>query len=799
MNDLKFAFRQLLKNPGFTAVAVLTLALGIGANTAMFSFVYTILLKPLPYPKPDRLVQLFENNVVNGRHMNAIGAPMIAEWRRQATVFEGIAARGGGTYSLTGRGTPVVVSGAPISANTFSLLGLKPFLGRDFLTEEETYGKHHVVLLGYESWRNRFGGDTNILGQSVTLNGEPYQVIGVMPPRMQYPEPNLEVWTPMAFNSDQLSQRHNHSYSAFGRLKPNVTIVAAQAEMSLIAKRLEAVDEQNKGWGIEVYPMLEIQVGDSRRLLLVLLGSVGFVLLICCANIANLLLARAAARGREFAVRAALGATRGHIIRQLLAESAVLATLGGMAGILAAQLGLALFLGASPPDLPRISEGVRVDGWTLGFSIAVSLLAGLLFGLAPAWQMARQTIGRDLNDAARGSSSGPYGRRLGSLFVVTQVALAMMLVIGAGLMIRSFGLLLSQDLGYRTENLVNMPLNLPGKTYPGLGAKTALFEQLCEQVATIPGVTSAALAYGLPLGAEDSQLTVEIVGAPLARPGESVTAGYAQISPGYFDTLGIPLLQGRDFTSRDRSNSPPVLIVDQTFTRNFKLGANPIGRLVNVGDGAQKAEIVGLVKDVKHRDPASAPRGEMYRPYLQNCWGYMNLTIRTQRSPEDITRAVRSELDRLDKDLPLENVRTLTYLADSALQQRRLSVELVGGFAGMALLLTALGLYGVLAYAVGQRSREIGIRMALGAQRAEVLLLVMGQGIRLTLLGLGLGLMAALAFARVLGSLLFEITPTDPITYVAVSGLLLAVGCLACWLPARRATKVDPIQSLRYE
>jgi putative ABC transport system permease protein len=799
MNDLKYAFRQLLKNPGFTTVAILSLALGIGANAAIFSFVYTILLKPLPYPNPDRLVQLFENNVVNGWHKNALGPPVIEEWRKQATVFEGIAARGSGLYSLTGRGAPTVLSGTSVSANTFSLLGVKPWLGRDFLREEETYGRHHVALLSYECWRNRFGADTNILGQSVTLNGEPHQVIGVMPPGMQYPEPNLEVWTPLAFSSDQLSQRHNHSYLAFGRLKPGVTIAAAQAEMDLIAKRMQAADEQNKGWGIEVYPMLEILVGDSRRLLLVLLGSVGLVLLICCSNIANLLLARAAARGREFAVRAALGAAPGQIVRQLLAESLVLATLGGIAGILVARLGLAVLLGTSPPDLPRISEGIPLDGWTLAFTVAITLLAALLFGLAPAWQMSRRTMARDLNEAARGSSSGPHHRRLSSMFVVSQVALAMMLSIGAGLMIKSFGRLLSQNLGYQAENLINMPLDLTSKAYPSLAAKMAFFEQLRERVATIPGVTSAALVYGLPLGVENSQLMVEVIGAPPPRPGEPTSAGYAQISPGYFNTLGIPLLQGRDFTSHDRTNTAPVVIVDQTFARHFKLGANPVGRLVNIGDGTQKAEIVGLVKDVKRRDLATAPRGEIYRPYLQNCWGYMNLTVRTRRSTAEITRAVRSELDQLDKDLPLENVRTLMYLVDSALQQPRLSMGLVGGFAGMALLLTAIGLYGVLAYNVGQRSREIGIRMALGAQRADVFLLVIGHGIRLALLGVGIGLLAALALTRVMSSLLYEVKPSDPITYAGVSVLLLAVGFLACWLPARRATRVDPIQSLRYE
>jgi putative ABC transport system permease protein len=539
-------------------------------------------------------------------------------------------------------------------------------------------------------------------------------------------------------------------------------------------------------------------VGDSRRLLVVLLGSVGLVLLIACANIANLLLARAAARGREFALRAALGAGPRHFLRQLLAESMALAMLGGIVGILVAQVGIAVLMSASPPDLPRITEGVQLDGRTLIFTAAISLLAGLLFGLAPAWQISRQSVGRDLNDAAW-SSIGPFRRRLLSTFVVSQVALALMLLIGAGLMVRSFGRLLSQDLGYQTENLVNIPFDLPRQAYLTLAAKTAFFEQLRERVSTIPGVTSAALVYGLPLGSENSQISAEISGAPPPRPGEPVSAGYAQISPGYFNTLGVPLLQGRDFNTQDRTNTSPVVIVDQTFARNFKLGANPIGRLVNVGDGAQKAEIVGLVKDVKRRELTDAPRGEMYRPYLQNCWGYMNLTIRTRRSAEDITRAVRSEVDQLDKDLPMDKVRTLTYLMSSAVEQRRLSVELVGGFAGMALLLTSIGLYGIMAYNVRQRSREIGIRMALGAQRSDVLSLVIGHGVRLTLIGVGLGLVAALGLTRLIGSLLFEVKPTDPITYIGVSALLLAAGFLACWLPAHRATRVDPIQSLHYE
>jgi putative ABC transport system permease protein len=529
------------------------------------------------------------------------------------------------------------------------------------------------------------------------------------------------------------------------------------------------------------------------------LGSVGLVLLIGCANIANLLLARASARGHEFAVRAALGAGRGHIIRQLLTESVLLAGLGGLAGILVAWLGLAVLLRVSPPDLPRIAEGVSLDGRTLVFTAGISLLAGLMFGLVPAWQMSCQTMTREL-EATRGGSAGSQRRRLRSSLVIGEVALALMLLIGAGLMIRSFGQLLSQDLGYQTQNLVNIPFNLPDKSYPSLGAKMAFFERLREQAAGVPGVDSAAVIYGLPLGFDVSDISVEIVGAPKPLPGEAASAGYSQISPGYFKTMGIPLLQGRDFTNLDRTNTTPVLIVDQTFARNFKLGANPVGTLVKIGDGTQKAEIVGLVKDVKRaEDLTDSPRGEMYRPFLQNCWGYMNLTIRTRRAPEEISRAIRVELDQLDKDMPIEKVSALSQLMDSAVAQRRLSVQLLGGFAGMALLLTAIGLYGVMAYNVSQRSREIGIRMALGAQPGDVLKLVMGEGMILMGIGVIAGLGGALALTRLLRSLLFGVTATDPLTYLLVPLVLVGVALVACFIPARRAAKVDPMVALRHE
>ncbi len=798
MNDLKFAIRQLLKNPGFTAVAVLTLALGIGINTAMFSFIDAILLRPLPYRDPEQLVNLFENHLGHGWRQNRIGAPVLDQWRKQTTVFAGIAAYDEQRCALTGRGQPTVLSAGRVSANAFSLLGIQPVQGRDFRPDEESYGHHQVALLSAECWRSRFGADPSIVGQSITLDGEPFEIVGVLPPRVTFPNSGLDVWMPLSFSPSRLQQRHAHNYLAFGRLKPGVSLAAAQTEMNLIGTRM-AADPENDGWGAEVYSMLEIAVGRTRPLLFLLMAAVGFVLLIACANIANLLLTRASARAREFAIRTALGASPGQIVRQLLSESLLLAALGGIAGLLMSQAGLKLLLQFTPPDLPRIAEGVHLNGWTLAFTGAITLLAGLLFGLAPAWQSSRQSLNRDLQDASRGSSGGLHRRRMRSAFVVSQLAVSLILLIGAGLMMRSFGRILSQDLGYRTENIVTIPVNLPRKTYPTQAAKVRFFEEFRDRVAALPGIEAAALIHGLPLSPEVSMLSVSIPGAPTPRAGESVEAGYSQISPDYFTTMRIPLLQGRDFTGQDRTNSKAVLIVDETFVRNFKLGDQPVGRLVNVGDGSRNAEIVGLVRDVKREDMAKAPHGEMYRPYLQNCWGDMNLTLRSRREPGELIRAIRAELSQLDRDIPLEGMRTMTQLVDSSVAQRRLSMRLLGGFAGAALLLTALGLYGVLAYNVAQRSQEIGIRMALGAQRFSVIALVMREGLTLLGIGVGLGLAGALGLTRLLRGLLFGVTTTDPLTYLLIPLLLAAVAILACAIPAGRAARVNPIEALRNE
>ncbi len=786
--DVRFGIRILRKNPGFTTVAVLTLALGIGANTAIFSFVHAILLRPLPFKEANRLVMVFTGYLQNGSHKNWVAAPTLDEWRKQSTVFEALAARTFGGFVLTGKGQPENIPGSRLSANIFRLLGTQPVLGRDFLPEEETYGKDHVVLLSHELWRRRYGGDRGIIGQSITINDEPYAVIGVMPPRTFFPEHDTQLWTPLAFSPEQLRDYGSHNYLIYGRLRPGATLAQANVEMGVVAQRMAQADEHYKGSGAEVYSLREIMVGDSRTVLLVLLGSVGFVLLIGCANIANLLLARSAARLREFAIRAALGARRAQMFRQLLTESLLLAVLGGATGTVLAGFGLQALVHFSPPDLPRVWEGIHLDGRTLGFTALVTLAAGLIFGLVPALQSSNFVLVGPLNENSRGSSTGRQRQQLRAVLVVSEVALSVVLLIGAGLMIRSFGRLISQELGYTPEHVISMDLGLPWKKYPTLADQTRFFEGLKAKVETLPGVQSAGLVRGLPLSGQNVGMSIGIQGAPPPAPGEPWDADYAQVSPGYFRTMNIPLLQGRDFDERDRTNTVPVTIVNETFVREFKLGTNVLGRLISFG-GVNQIEIIGVVKDIKRTGLAIPLRGEVYRAYQQQCWGFMSLVVRTQSDPAEITRAVRVELDTIDKDQPIENIRTMTQLVASSLGQRRLSVQLLGGFAGVALLLAAIGIYGVIAYSVNQRVQEIGIRMALGAQRRDVLSLVIGQGMRPALMGVVIGLVGAFSLTRVMRNLLFEVKPTDPLTFLLVSVLLGGVALLACYVPARRATQ----------
>ncbi|MBN8247496.1 MAG: ABC transporter permease [Verrucomicrobia bacterium] len=798
MSDLRYALRQLLKNPGFTAVAVLTLALGIGANTAIFSFVHAVLLRPLPYRDPDRLVMVFESRATDGSDREPVAAPMLGHWRGQSTVFEGLAARGGDTFALSGRGPAESLAGTRVSANMFALLGLRPILGRDFLPEEETFGKHRVVLLSHELWQRRFGGDAGIVGQTITVNSEPHTVVGVMPARTLFPEAGTEIWAPLAFSPDLLGQRHNHSFLVHGRLKPGVTLAQARVEMAGIADRMATADPESRDWGAAVHAYHEVLVADSRRTLLVLFAAVGMVLLIGCANIANLQLARAAARSREFAVRAALGAGSWQILRQLLTESLLLAATGGLGGLAVAWGGLGMLTRLAPPNLPRIAEGVPLDGWAVGFAMLASVAAAVMSGLVPALQTIRLSLAGALTEGVRGTST--LGRqRLRAALVVAEVALSLMLLVGAGLLIRSFTRVLAQPAGFTPEHVVTLSVSLPEGRYPQQTDRERLFAELHERVRAIPGVDSAGMILGVPLGANQMGTAIGIPGAPPPPPGEVRAAGYAQVSPDYFRTLQIPFVQGRDFSAQDRTGTPDVVVVDETFVRRFQLGAQVLGRRVDLGDGARGAEIIGVVKDVRRSGLEQAPAGEVYRAYRQNCWGSLSLVVRTARDPMDLTRALRAELDALDRDLPIENVRTMTQWVAASVAQRQLSTRLLGVFAVAALLLAALGLYGVLAYTVTQRTREIGVRMALGAQTREVRRLIVVQGMRLVLLGIVCGSAAALLLTRLLRTLLFETAPWDPATFAGVTVLLMGVALLACWLPARRAARLDPMRALRSE
>ena len=619
-----------------------------------------------------------------------------------------------------------------------------------------------------------------------------------MPPQTYFPRGDTQVWLPLAFEPWELRTRHLHNYVVLGKLKPGVSVAQADAQMSLIAQEMAAADAENKGWSTEVHGLQEDMVGDARRVLLVLLGAVGLVLLVGCANIANLLLTRSTARVREFAIRSALGAGRAHLIRQLLAESLLLGAVGGFGGWLLAAAGLAGLIRLSPPDLPRIWEGIHLDGTALMFTALLTLMTGLLFGLAPALQASNPALARELTESARATAGIRHGRLRSSL-VVAEVALSVILLVGAGLMIRSFGRLLTQDFGFNPEQVVTMNVNLPGRKYPEQSGRQRLFDQLLARVRALPGMKASAGVLGLPLSGWGESQDIEIVGAPPLKPGELLTADYAQVSPGYFAAMNIPLLQGRDFTERDTTDAPAVLVVNESFIRQFKLGTNVLGRRIKVTDSSGESEIIGVAKDIKGNDLASAPRAGMYRSYRQRCWGRMTLVIRTQRDLSDVARAVGVELDQLDKDLPLENIRTMTQLVASSVAQRKLSVRLLSGFAGAALLLAAIGLYGVLAYTVTQRTREIGIRSALGARRPDVIGLVLRQGMKLAGLGILIGLAGAFVLTNCIRSLLFGVAPTDPLTFAVIPVLLAAVALLACWLPARRAARVEPMEALRYE
>ncbi len=820
MNDLRFALRQLVKNPGFTAVAVLTLALGIGANTAIFSVVNGVLLKPLPFPESNRLVFLQETNKSFGSM--SISYPNFTDWRAQQTVFEHIGVYNTGSYNLTGHGDPVRLLGARISADALTALQVRPALGQLFSNEEDKPGGQPVVVLSHRLWQTTFGGDLAVVGKSINLDGRAYSVVGVMPANFAFLN-HAEIWVPVGQLAGQESWqgRGNHpGLSGVARLKPGVSVDQARAEMNTIAVRLEEqYPDSNRNNRVRLEPLIENRVGNVRDALWILLGAVGFVLLIACANVANLLLARAAVRQKEMAVRAALGAGRWRIVRQLLTESVLLSVIGGLLGLLLARWWLKLILVLAGNAIPRVTE-IGIDTGVLLFTGGVAVLTGMIFGLAPAWQASRPDVQDVLKDATRGVTRGRARLRHG--LIVAEVALTLLLLVGAGLLLRSFHHLQTLNPGFSHERVLSFRLDLPDRKYPTPDQQISFYQRLTEKLRALPGVQQVGVAYQFPLAQQGWQTGFLIEGKPEPPPGEMQSMEVTPASPDYFRAMGIPLLRGRYFTDQDNlehlrgrdfaglndgqrwAAGLNAIIVDEEFVRRHWPNEDPIGKRVLLPWGPRERRpaltVVGVVARVKVRQLNE--QGGFVQSYLslwQAAGSSRSVVMKTTLPPETLFNAARQQVQALDPDQPIYDMRTLVEVRDRSLAPQRLNLMLLGIFAGVALALAVIGLYGVLAYAVAQRTREIGVRMALGAQRRDVLGLIVRQGMTLALVGVVLGLLGALGLTRWLTSLLYEIKPQDPLTFAIVPVVLAVVALLACWIPARRAARVEPMEALRYE
>jgi putative ABC transport system permease protein len=805
--DLRFGARMLWKSRGFTFVAVLALALGIGANTAIFSVVNTVLLRPLPFVQPEQLVALWgEAKGEGAEQRNVASYPDFKDLRDQTQSLAYAAAYGRNGATLTDDNEPELISGAVASADLFPLLGVQPALGRVFTREEDQPDGARVIVLGHGLWQRRFGSDPKIIGKQLQVSGRSTTVVGVMPAGFKFPTDaeRFDYWMPLASDPgavSRLNDRGSHFLRMVARLKPGVTLEGAQAELATVAGRLEQqYPATNLGLGVRVVSLHEDLVGRVRPALLVLLGAVGFVLLIACANVANLLLARAATRAREMAIRTALGASRWRVLRQLLTESILLSLVGGAFGLLLALWGIDLLVGVSPSDLPRAKE-ISLDASVFGFTMLVSLLTGILFGLAPALQALKTNLNDSLKEGSRGSTEGLRSNRVRSLLIISEVALSLVLLVGAGLLIKSFLRLQEVDPGFQSENVLTVNLALPRIKYSESERQKNFFREALARIKTLPGVQTVGAVNILPLSGNDRRDSYTIAGQPKPIPGQEPVAGARVISPDYFSALGIPLRRGRAFTERDVETAPLVLIVNESFARRNFSGAEALGQRIVIDDDENKErEIVGIVGDVRHDGPEAPAEQEYYLPYLQTPDRMMTFVARTSlNDPAALGVALRESLKAMDKDLYVPAVRTMDELRAGSVAQRRFSTLLLGVFAGVALLLAVVGIYGVMAYSVTRRTHEIGLRIALGAQAADVLKLVVGQGMFLALLGVIVGLSASFALTRVMANLLYEVSATDPVIFAGIALLLTAIAFIACYLPARRATKVDPMIALRYE
>jgi putative ABC transport system permease protein len=808
--DLKYALRVLRKSPGFTAAAILVLALGIGANTAIFSVVNAVLLRPLPFQDSNRLVQVWHVPPAKsfpGMTTFSVSAANYVDWQQQNHTFERMAIYSFTSFNFTAGDQPEAIQGAGVSPDFFSTLRSQPILGRTFAPEEDQLGHSHVILLSNAIWKSHFAANQNIAGQSVVLDGQSYTVVGVMGPDFRFPD-WAKVWTPMAWSDAQRQVRGEHHYLVIGRLKPGVQLPQAQAEMNTISSRLEQqYPEDDKGWGAVLIPLREQIVGDVRPALLILLGAVAFVLLIACANVANLTLAKTFARRKEIAIRAALGASRGRVLQQVLAESVLLALAGGAVGLLFARAGTSLITNFLADSLPRSTE-IGLDGWVLCFTLGVSLLTGIAAGLVPALRLTKPDVNEALKQGGR-TGSDSAGSRVRSLLVVSEVALSLVLLIGAGLMIRSLSLLRSLNPGFDPSNVVTMTVVVPRTKYAAPLQEVQFFDAALNRVQALPGVESAGVIDDLPLDPSGSHQPIVIEGRPVTQMSEQPEVDVRLISPGYIHALRVPLRQGREFSAADTADRPPVVLISETLAQRFWPNENPIGKhLTMTFSSGKPREIIGIVGDVKLDGlDVTAPSATLYVPFSQlsvpaiGSWGSfpMSLVVRAASHPTNLVSAVTNAIHEVDRQTPVVEVATMDQLMSNSVSQRRFNMLLFAAFAGLAVLLAAVGIYSVLAYAVRRRVREIGIRMALGAQISDVLRMVVIEGMTPTLIGMAIGVAGALALGRVLSTLIYGVQATDPLTFVGVSAILAAVALFASLIPAYRATRVEPVKALREE
>ena len=803
LQDIRFGVRMLGKNGAFTFVALLTLALGIGANTAIFSVVNAIVFRPLPYSAPQQLVGVWTKDLKRPGSQYPASMPTFRDWQQQSRLFSGMAAYAFNRFHVSGNEGPDETRGVLATSNFFEMMGVKPVLGRALQPADE---RERVVVIGDVLWHRRFNADQNVLGKTINLNSETFSIIGVMPASFRFPTPDIELWSslapmysldPRSSVGDWINNRSLRGYRIVGRLKEGVLQEQAQAEMDTIAERLARdYPDANAGTGVVLVPLRTQMVGAYQKPLVVLLVAVGFILLIACANVANLMMARTAARDREMAIRRAMGAGQLRLIRQMLTESVLLAAVGGLLGLLLATWGVQLLLGLTPRDIPRL-EGVSVDRWALVFTFVVSICTGVLFGLAPAWHARKLSLNESLREGGRGIAGLARVKRLRSVIVMSEIALAVVLLIGAALMLKSFKRLTDVNPGFNPDNLLTMAVGLQFVHYQDPAKQVAFFDQALQRVRSLPGVVAAGACTSLPPSYIQQSTGFTVEGRPQEAGTQPPSAIYMPATPGYLEALGVPLVRGRTIADQDTAQAPGVVVINQTLASRFFPNEDPVGHRLTISGVVRT--IVGIVGDAKYQGLGVEAGPQAYVPHAQSPYPGMRIIVRTTTDPSSLISAVRAQIQSVDSEEGPTRFAPMTQLLTESVAQPRFNTLLIGLFAVLAFVLSAIGIYGVINYDVTQRTSEIGVRMALGAQSLDVVRLILRQGLLLTLGGLVAGLGGAILLTRFLTGLLFEVKPNDPLTYAVVAGLLALVAVAACLIPARRATKVDPLVALRYE